>query len=96
MPMKKTMMYLEEEMHAYLAQEASRRGISMAEIAREAIAQYRTQSAERPTPGIAAVIGLIDTPGPPTNDAERVDELLGEYYGPGGAWDREHGLVGDS
>ncbi len=91
--MKKTMMYLPEEMHAYLAEEAERRGVSMAEIAREAIGEYRTRAETEPRLDLDAFIGIIDEPGPRTDDSEHVDELLEEYYKVGGKWDREHGFA---
>lgn len=91
--MKKTMMYLPEDMHAYLIDESGRRGVSMAEIAREAIAEYRARSEQVPKHNYMAVVGIIDDDGPPSNDSERVDEILAEYYTVGGGWDREHGFV---
>jgi len=91
--MKKTMMYLPEEMHAYLAEEAKKRGVSMAEIAREAIGEYRARAEAEPRLNLDAFIGIIDEPGPRTDDAERVDELLEEYCRVGGKWDQEHGLA---
>lgn len=91
--MKKTMMYLPEEMHAFLVQEAEKRGVSMAELAREAIAEYRTKAETKPRYNLDAFIGIMDEPGPPTNDSEHVDELLNEYYKVGGKWDQEHGFA---
>lgn len=92
--MKKTMMYLPEEMHAYLAEEAERRGVSMAEIAREAIAEYRSQHQSARKLDLSPIIGIIGGEGGPvTNDAERVDEILDEYYARGGLWDQEHGFA---
>ncbi|MHB1136254.1 MAG: ribbon-helix-helix domain-containing protein [Coriobacteriia bacterium] len=93
MNMKKTMMYLPAEMHAYLADEAGRRGVSMAEIAREAITEYRTRTEQVPKRNYMAIVGIIDEPGPPSNDSQRIDELLDEYYAVGGGWDKEHGFV---
>lgn len=91
--MKKTMMYLPDEMHRYLAAEAERRGSSMAEIAREAIAEYRARTETPPACDYLAIVGVIDVPGPQTDDAMRVDAVLADYYAPGGAWEREHGLA---
>jgi hypothetical protein len=91
--MKKTMMYLPDELHAYLAAESAKRGVSMAEIAREAIGTYRTAREAPPEHNYEAIIGVIDVPGPPSNDAEHVDEILAEYYRVGGKWDQEHGLA---
>lgn len=91
--MKKTMMYLPEEMHAFLAEEAEKRGVSMAEVAREAIAEYRTKSETRPKHNYMAIVGIIDDEGLETDIAEHVDEYLAEYYKVGGGWDQEHGLA---
>lgn len=91
--MKKTMMYLPEELHAFLAEEARRRGSSMAEIAREAIAEYRVRSEVAPARDYSAIVGVIEDDDPATDLSMRTDELLGEYFKPGGEWDREHGLA---
>lgn len=93
MNMKKTMMYLPPEMHAYLADEAGRRGISMAEVAREAIAEYRARIEQAPKRDYMAIVGIIDDEGPPSNDSARIDELLAEYYAVGGKWDQGHGFA---
>ena len=92
--MKKTMMYLPEDMHRYLATESASRGVSMAEIAREAIAQYRTRASASAKTDISAVIGIVGESGPCTDDASRVDEVLDEYYATGGTWDEEHVVAG--
>jgi hypothetical protein len=89
--MKKTMMYLPEELHGFLVQEADRRGVSMAAIAREAIADYRVSAKSAPRSSLAVIVGVVDAPGPVTHDARRVDEALAEYFGPEGEWEREHG-----
>ena len=86
-------MYLPEALHGYLAAESARRGVSMAEIAREAISEYRADHEAPPQHDYEALIGVIDVPGPPSNDAEHVDEILAKYYAAGGTWDREHGLA---
>ena len=88
--MKKTMMYLPEEMHRYLSTEAASRGVSMAEIAREAITQYRANASSQAPADVSAIVGIVGGSGPPTDDASRVDEILGEYYAQGGTWDEEH------
>ena len=93
MNMKKTMMYLPAEMHAYLADEAERRGVSMAEIAREAITEYRTRTEQASKHDYTAIIGIIDDEGLETDIALHVDEYLAEYYKVGGKWDQEHGLA---
>lgn len=90
LPMKKTMMYLPDELHRYLQEEAARSGSSMAEVAREAIAEYRAAHEKPAQRDYSAIIGVIDVPGPPTDDTMHIDEVLAEYYRPGGAWDREH------
>ena len=84
------MMYLPEQMHAYLAEEAARRGVPMAEIAREAIAEYRTARESAPVPDIAALVNAIGGDGPPVETAARVDETLGEYFAEGSDWDQEN------
>lgn len=91
--MKKTMMYLPEELHRYLADEAGRRGVSMAEIAREAIAEYRTRTEEAPAHNYMAIVGIINDGDEETDYASHIDEYLAEYYAPGGKWDQEHGLA---
>jgi DNA processing protein len=73
--MKKTMMYLPEELHRFLAEEASRRGVSMAEIARDAISTYRAGCSEMKDVGLSPIIGVLSSPDAQTNDAERIDWL---------------------
>lgn len=94
--MKKTMMYLPEEMHDFLSEEAERRGVSMAEVAREAIAEYRARTEAPPKYDLDAFIGIIDEPGGPTDDVDHIDEIMAEYYKVGGKWDQEHGLADPS
>jgi hypothetical protein len=91
--MKKTMMYLPDDMHRYLARESNERGISMAEVAREAIAQYRTRRAEERRPDVASLIGLIEDDLSQADLAVTIDETLADHYAEGGAWEREHGLA---
>lgn len=92
--MKKTMMYLPDDMHRYLSEEAARTGVSMAEIAREAIAQYRTaREAAQPRQDASKIIGCLQLEGPPTDDASHIDEIMEEYFKPGGGYDQEHGLA---
>lgn len=86
-------MYLPEEMHAYLVEEAARRGISMAEIAREAIAEYGARRRETADAGISGLVGFIAPADEPTHDAQNVDEILGEYYSESGSWEQENGLA---
>ena len=86
-------MYLPDDMHRYLARESSERGVSMAEIAREAIAQYRTRRAEERQPDVANLIGVIEDDLTNTDLAGTVDETLAEHYAEDGAWEREHGLA---
>ena len=90
--MKKTMMYMPDEMHAYLAEQAKRRGISMAEVVREAVSQYRTASDATRDVDVSAILAVIEDDSPRDDLAENVDELLGEYYANGSEWDSEHGL----
>jgi plasmid stability protein len=91
--MKKTMMYLPDEMHRYLSAEAARTGVSMAEIAREAISQYRAAHETAPAYDLNALIGILGGSDTPGEDSVRVDDVLAEYYAPGGAWERENGLA---
>lgn len=93
MNMKKTMMYLPAEMHAYLADEAGRRGVSMAEVAREAIAEYRVRTEQVPKRNYMAIVGIIDDGGLETDFSSHIDEHLAEYYKVGGKWDQEHGFA---
>lgn len=86
-------MYLPEEMHAFLVQEAARRGVSMAEVAREAIAEYGARQSGTASTGISGLVGFIAPAEQPTHDAQNVDEILGEYYGSGGTWEQENGLA---
>jgi len=87
------MMYLPDDMHRYLARESSERGVSMAEIAREAIAQYRTRRAEERQPDISNLIGVIEDDLIQSDLALTIDETLSEHYAADGAWEREHGLA---
>ncbi len=83
-------MYLPEDMHRYLMTEGARRGVSMAEIAREAIAHYRATTAAEAQADPSAIIGITCLGDAATDDASHVDEILGAYYEVGGAWDEEH------
>ena len=52
-------------------------------------------AAERTPADISAILGIAGEAGPeadgsPTDDASRVDEILGEYYAPGATWNGEH------
>lgn len=90
--MKKTMMYLPDEMHRYLAREASERGTSMAEVAREAIAEYRARRTAEEGAGASALIGCVKDDLPDTDLASQVDEGLAEYFSAGGVWEEDSGL----
>ncbi len=90
--MKKTMMYLPDDMHRYLAREASERGTSMAEVAREAIAEYRSRRAAEVGVGASALVGCVTDDLPDTDLASQVDEGLAEYFGAGGEWEEGSGL----
>ncbi len=83
-------MYLPEELHRYLAREAESRGTSMAEIAREAIAEYRTTHAEERAVSISALVGCIEDARPESDLALHVDDGLAEYFEPDGEWEREN------
>ena len=91
--MKKTMMYLPDEMHGYLAREADERGVSMAEIAREAISQYRAAHEPATARDYSALIGIMNEPGETTDAASHVDEVLEGYFAARGEWDQEHCLA---
>lgn len=92
--MRKTMMYLPEDMHDFLSEEADRRGVSMAEVAREAIAEYRARAETPRTTNYMAIVGVIDDADDGITDyATRIDEYLAEYYKAGGKWDQEHGFA---
>jgi hypothetical protein len=88
--MKKTMMYLPDELHRYLAREAKARGSSMAEITREAIAEYRGRHADTGTAAVSALFGVLSDNDESTDLATSVDEALEGYYAPGGPWESEH------
>jgi len=90
--MKKTMMYLTDELHRFLVREAADRGIAMAEVAREAIGEYRArQLAARPL-GVDSLIGVVVDDDAATDLAERVDEVLAESVSADAAWERETDL----
>lgn len=75
--MKRTMMFLPDELHAFLAEDAAERGVSMAEVAREAISEYRARRAGDAGDPLS-IAGLWDEPGGPDDLSERVDEALAE------------------
>lgn len=89
-------MYLPDDLHRYLAREASVRGTSMAEVAREAISEYRARRAAEETTGASALMGCLTDDLPDTDLASEVDEGLAEYYGVGGRWEQDSGLCGHS
>ncbi len=84
--MKKTMIYLPEEMHRYLTVEAGRRGVSMAELAREAIAHYRTEHAAEPAVTLDALFGSVQDTDPADDLALHIDEVLTDHYA-SGTWE---------
>ncbi len=86
-------MYLPDDLHDFLVEESARRGVSMAEIAREAIGSYRTGCQAPPKRNYEAIIGVLDDDGRETNLSERVDEILADHYRKGGTWDQEHGFA---
>lgn len=90
--MKKTMMYLPDDMHRYLAREASERDTSMAEVAREAIAEYRARRTAEKGAGASGLAGCVTDDLPDTDLASQVDEGLAEYFGACGGWEQGSGL----
>lgn len=88
-------MYLPEELHRFLAREAAERKTSMAEIAREAIGEYRAHRLAAGPRGVDSLIGVVHDDDETTDLAERVDELLGEQVADDAAWERESGLGAD-
>lgn len=91
--MKKTMMYLPDEMHRYLAREAKARGISMAEVAREAITQYQATREEASAADVSALFGVLGADVVDPDMSETVDRTLTDYFGADGEWERESGLA---
>ena len=88
-------MYLPEELHRFLAREADARGTSMAEIAREAIGEYRARLAVERRPSVEALVGVVVDDDAATDLAERVDEVLAGHVADDAAWERETGLGTD-
>jgi hypothetical protein len=70
--MKRTTIMLPEEIDRRLRLEARRRGVSIAEVAREAIEDHLPPTAVR-RPGF---FGIGE--GDPSDGSERVDELVGD------------------
>ncbi|MGH8987579.1 MAG: CopG family transcriptional regulator [Acidimicrobiales bacterium] len=71
--MKRTTIMLPEELDARIRLEARRRGVSIADIAREAIEQHV------PGPPAAGRLGFFAIgEGEPTDASERVDEFVGK------------------
>lgn len=91
--MKKTMMYLPDEMHRYLAREASARGISMAEVAREAISQYRASREQAESVDVSGLIGVLGVDVTDPGMSGSIDDTFADYFGPGGEWERENGVA---
>lgn len=79
-------MYLPEEMHRYLALEADQRGVSMAEVVREAIAQYRTANAQEPVVTLDALFESVQDSDPANDLALHIDEVLTDHYA-SGTWE---------
>lgn len=75
--MKKTMMYLPEEMHRFLVRESAARDVSMAEIAREAISEYRTRRESESPPSVGALIGVVSY-GPESDVVAELDAPMGD------------------
>jgi len=87
----RTQIYLSRDQHSELKRAAERRSVSMAEVIREALADYldrqgtgAPQGSERTDPAwaVAELAERIGGSGDPEADASRVDE---ELYGPAGA-----------
>lgn len=91
--MKKTMMYLPDEMHRYLVREAKARGISMAEVAREAIAQYQATREGASGADVSALFGVLGVDVVDPDMSETADAALTDYFGADGEWERENGLA---
>ncbi len=84
------MMYLPDEMHRYLAREAKGRGVSMAEVAREAISYYRASHGDARTSSVEALVGALGDDVADPEMSVRVDETLAEYFAQDGDWEREN------
>lgn len=85
--MKKTMMYLPEDLHRFLVRESADRGVSMAEIAREAIGQYRADREEQTHHGVRAIFGVLTDDDEATDLALTIDDTLAEYYDEAGGFE---------
>lgn len=83
-------MYLPEDLHRYLAEQAQARGTSMAEIAREAIAEYRTAHASDAAQRVSTLFGCVTDDLPETDLALHVDDTLEAYFAADGPWESEH------
>ena len=84
-------MYLPDDLHRYLAREARGRGVSMAEIAREAIAQYRQAHEEDRRSEVSPLVGVFGVDVVDAGLSESVDVTLAEYFEPSGTWEQENG-----
>ena len=72
MYMKRTSLFLDEDLTAVVAKLARKRGVSFATVVREALAEYVVTSRARPkVPSIAGRFASGET-----DTSERVDELL--------------------
>lgn len=69
--MKRTTIMLPDELDASLRLEAQRRGTTIADVVREAVAGYFATALPRPLSFIAIGEGDVDA-------SERVDELVGD------------------
>lgn len=81
-------MYLTDELHRFLVREAADRGVSMAEVAREAIGEYRVRQLAARSRGVDSLIGVVVDGDAATDLAERVDEVLAESVAADAAWER--------
>lgn len=86
-------MYLPDEMHRYLAREARERGVSMAEVAREAIAQYRASREQAADADLSALVGVLGDDVVDSEMSSSIDAVFAEYFGPDGEWEQENGIA---
>lgn len=83
--MKRTMMFLPDDLHAFLAEDAASRGVSMAEVAREAISEFRARRASEEADPLA-IAGLWVDPNGPDDLSEHVGDALMELGDDEEAW----------
>ena len=64
-------------MHRFLVNEAASRDVSMAQVAREAISEYRARREAERSQGVGAIIGVVRD-GPETDVAADLDAPMGD------------------